>query len=64
MDREAWAATVRGVVRAGHDLVTKPPPTLVQWFVYFKKGKRYRQEPGKGETFLSGVDSQIDVQGN
>ena len=63
-EREAWWATVRGVVKAGHDLVTKPPPTLVQWSVYFKKGKRYHQEPGKDETFLSRVDSQIDVQGN
>ena len=26
MDREAWWATVYGVIRAGHDLVTKPPP--------------------------------------
>ena len=26
MDRGAWQATVRGVTRAGHDLVTKPPP--------------------------------------
>ena len=26
MDREAWWATVHGVARVGHDLVTKPPP--------------------------------------
>ena len=26
MDREAWQATVHGVTRVGHDLVTKPPP--------------------------------------
>ena len=26
MDRGAWRATVQGVTRAGHDLVTKPPP--------------------------------------
>ena len=25
MDREAWQATVHGVARVGHDLVTKPP---------------------------------------
>ena len=25
MDREAWKATVNGVVRVGHDLVTKSP---------------------------------------
>ena len=26
MDRGAWWATVQGVTRVGHDLVTKPPP--------------------------------------
>ena len=26
MDREAGQATVRGVARVGHNLVTKPPP--------------------------------------
>ena len=26
MDRGAWWATVQGVARVGHDLVTKPPP--------------------------------------
>ena len=26
MDREAWQATVHGVARVGHSLVTKPPP--------------------------------------
>ena len=26
MDRGAWWATVCGVARVGHDLVTKPPP--------------------------------------
>ena len=25
MDRGAWQATVHGVARVGHDLVTKPP---------------------------------------
>ena len=28
MDREVWQATVHGVTRVGHDLVTKPPPPL------------------------------------
>ena len=28
MDRGAWWATVHGVTRVGHDLVTKPPPTI------------------------------------
>ena len=27
MDRGAWWATVHGVARFGHDLVTKPPPS-------------------------------------
>ena len=26
MDRGAWQATVHGVARVGHNLVTKPPP--------------------------------------
>ena len=26
MDRGAWQATVHGVARVRHDLVTKPPP--------------------------------------
>ena len=25
-DKGAWQATVHGVTRVGHDLVTKPPP--------------------------------------
>ena len=30
MDRRAWQATVHGIARVGHDLVTKsPPPILV-----------------------------------
>ena len=28
MDREAWQATVHGVARVGHDLATKPLPSL------------------------------------
>ena len=28
MDRGAWQATVHGVTRVGHDLVTKLPPYL------------------------------------
>ena len=28
MDRGAWQATVQGVERVGHDLVTKPPPYM------------------------------------
>ena len=28
MDRGAWQAMVHGVTRAGHDLVTKPPPIM------------------------------------
>ena len=29
MDRGAWQATVHGVTRVGHDLVTKPPPPCI-----------------------------------
>ena len=28
MDRGAWGATVHGVAKVGHDLVTKPPPYI------------------------------------
>ena len=28
MDRGAWQATVHGVARVEHDLVTKPPPYI------------------------------------
>ena len=29
MDIGAWQATVHGVARVGHNLVTKPPPHLI-----------------------------------
>ena len=29
MDRGAWRATVHGVTRVGHDLVTKSPPSVM-----------------------------------
>ena len=32
MDRGAWRATVHGVARVGHNLVTKPPPPPRQTF--------------------------------
>ena len=28
IDREAWQGTVHGVTRVGHDLATKPPPSI------------------------------------
>ena len=28
IDREAWQATVRGITRVGHNLVTNPPSPL------------------------------------
>ena len=31
MDRESWQATVHGVTRVGHDLLTKPPPPPPPW---------------------------------
>ena len=33
MDRGTWRATVHGVTRVGHDLVTKPSPYMIT-FVY------------------------------
>ena len=31
MDRGAWQATIHGVTRVGHDLVTKsPPPSILE----------------------------------
>ena len=40
MDRGAWWSTVHGVVRVGHDLVTKPSSILTQviyylWFIFY-----------------------------
>ena len=38
MDRGAWQATVHGVTRVRHNLVTKPPPPLYildKWNLYF-----------------------------
>ena len=34
IDRRTWQATVHGVTRVGHDLVTKPPPPLIT-IIYF-----------------------------
>ena len=36
MDRGAWRATVHGVTRVRHDLVSKPPPYIVCWISYVK----------------------------
>ena len=35
MDRGAWQATVHGVARVGHDLVTKPPPIDINILVLY-----------------------------
>ena len=35
MDRGAWQATVHGVARVGHDLVTKPPPIDINILVSY-----------------------------
>ena len=37
MDGGAWQATVHGVTRVGHDLVTKPPPPCV-YIILFLTG--------------------------
>ena len=34
MGRGAWQATVRGVIRVGHDLVTKPPPPCIDMYTH------------------------------
>ena len=33
-DRGDWQATVHGVTRVGHDLVTKPPPPFIYTHIY------------------------------
>ena len=35
MDRVAWQATVHGVAKVGHDLVTKPPPPPFKYIQYY-----------------------------
>ena len=35
MDREAWQATIHGISRVRHDLVTKPPPPYYAKFFPF-----------------------------
>ena len=47
MDRGAWQATVHGVARVGHDLVTKPTPSgsYTQLFLSFT-GFRFSREKG------------------
>ena len=40
MDRGAWWATVHGITRVGHDLVTKPPPPW-NMYVYIQYVCRY-----------------------
>ena len=35
MDRAAWQATVHGVARIGHNLVTKPPPVKLKFYIWF-----------------------------
>ena len=37
MDRGAWQATVHGVAKVGHDLVTKPLPPLVFPVVIYRR---------------------------
>ena len=34
MDRGTWQATVHGVARVGHNLVTKPPAPLIKSYCY------------------------------
>ena len=41
MDRGIWQATVYGVTRVGHDLVTKPPKHVIKDMKHIKNLKRY-----------------------
>ena len=70
MDRGAWQATVHGVTRAGHDLVTKPPYLLcniicyrVQSIVTSLEGRPcmspFIQHSGKGKT--TGMENPLSV---
>ena len=36
MDRGAWQATIRGIARVGHDLVTKPTSLEMKYYGHFK----------------------------
>ena len=36
MDRGAWQATVHGVARVGHDLVTKAKPYVYLWLIHIE----------------------------
>ena len=59
VDRGAWQATVHGVARIGHDLVTKPPPMVYTRLLrrhsgkesscQCKRGKRCRFYPWVGK---------------
>ena len=41
MDRGAWWASVHGVPRVGHDLVTKTTATIC-YVMFFNKGQNFR----------------------
>ena len=52
-DRRAWWATVCGVARVGHNLVTKPLPPVTQWvacWVEFVSSFRYMGFPGVSDS--------------
>ena len=54
MKRGAWQATVHGVARVGHDLVTKPPPPPGPCMLCFQSVmKRLQQDLGSSQS-LSG----------
>ena len=65
MDRGAWQATVHGVAKLGHDLVTTPPPLLPRveviyvCCVYHKKFPATRQHMAM-VAFFSGCSSSKD----
>ena len=49
MDRGTWQATVCGVARVGHDLVTTPPPPLYT----YRKEKKDKSWEGAYKIIIS-----------
>ena len=55
MDRGVWQATVHGVTRVRHDLVTKPPPP--RGYFRLPSGSVVKNLPAVQETQETGVPS-------
>ena len=61
-DKGAWQATVHGVTRVGHDLVTKPPPNQED----FPSGPEVKNSPASAGDMgsISGPERSHVPQGN